>query len=104
MGEEMPNFQPWSELRPAAIAAWAGPPMQNALQACRELFARVEDGAGLVPLDRTGAVVLALEREFETAELQSIVLQLSTRDDGRLDFLGLCEVVTPPLFTTPQRV
>ena len=67
---------------------------REALQACRELFARVEDGAGLVPLDKTGAVVLALEREFEMAELQSIVLQLSTRDDGGLDFIGLCEVVS----------
>ena len=53
----------------------------------------MEDGSGLVPLSRTLAIVLALEREFDAAELQALVEQLSPSDNGALDFLGLCEVV-----------
>ena len=64
--------------------------MDLALAACRNIFERVEDGSGLVPLSRTLAIVLALEREFDAAELQALVEQLSPSDNGALDFLGLC--------------
>ena len=67
--------------------------MNGPLSACRALFARVDDGSGIIPLAKVGAILLALERAFDTPELQKIVVKLSTAEAGALDFLGLCEVV-----------
>ena len=77
--------------------------MEDALEACRGLHSRFDTGDGLCSLRSAGVIILALERNFVEDELRAILQKLARRDDGALDLVGLCEVVSYCLlYTSPS--
>ena len=76
--------------------------MAAALEACRSLHARFAGGDGHVSLKGIGTICLALERNFVESELRAILAKLGRPDDGALDLVSLCEVVSYVMKGSPH--
>lgn len=76
--------------------------IQEALDACKGLFSRFDAGDGLVSLKDVGIIVLALERGFDQDEMRNILSKLACREDGALNLVGLCEVISYAMKGAPQ--